>query len=120
MIEPEGFIQCIHDPVIAGENGTSYVFSTGTLIPFICSKDKTSWEYCGRVFGSNPAWTHAISPNRVDIWAPDISFFNNQWLFYCTVSNFGSKDSAIGLAANLTLNLKIPNFKIKKRVSYVI
>jgi beta-xylosidase len=72
LLEPEGFIQRIHDPVIAQEGGTYYVFSTGSLVPFICSKDKISWEFCGRIFKSNPAWTREINPNLVDIWAPDI------------------------------------------------
>lgn len=40
VIEPEGFIQRVHDPVIAQEHSTYYVFSTGSWIPFICSKDK--------------------------------------------------------------------------------
>src|SRR6188474_2770098 len=73
MLEPEGFTQRIHDPVIAHENGTYYVYSTGSLVPFICSADKLVWEFCGRVFEKNPAWTRDINPDLVDIWAPDIS-----------------------------------------------
>ncbi len=111
MIEPEGFIQRIHDPVIAHEADTYYVFSTGSRIPFICSKDKVVWEFCGRVFESNPAWTRDVNPNLVDIWAPDISFLNNQWHLYYAVSTFGSQDSAIGLATNATLDPKSPGYK---------
>ena len=104
MIEPEGFIQRVHDPVIAHENDTYYVFSTGSFVPFICSTDKVVWEFCGRVFKSNPAWTREINPNLVEIWAPDISFFNDQWHLYYAVSSFGSQNSAIGLATNVTLD----------------
>jgi len=111
MIEPEGFIQRIHDPVIAQENDTYYVFSTGSLIPFICSKDKVVWEFCGRVFESNPPWTRDVNPNLVDIWAPDISFFNNQWHLYYAVSSFGSQESGIGLATNTTLDPESPDYK---------
>jgi arabinan endo-1,5-alpha-L-arabinosidase len=111
MIEPEGFIQRIHDPVIAHETDTYYVFSTGSLIPFICSKDKVVWEFCGRVFESNPAWTRDVNPNLTDIWAPDISFFNNQWHLYYAVSSFGSQDSAIGLATNVSLDPESPDYK---------
>src|SRR5687767_9183438 len=111
MIEPEGFIQRIHDPVIAHENGTYYVFSTGSFVPFICSKDKVVWEFCGRVFKSNPAWTRDINPDLLDIWAPDISFFNNQWQLYYAVSSFGSQNSAIGLATNATLDPKSPDYE---------
>jgi arabinan endo-1,5-alpha-L-arabinosidase len=111
MIEPEGFIQRIHDPVIVHEADTYYVFSTGSRIPFICSKDKVVWEFCGRVFESNPAWTRDINPNLVDIWAPDISFFNHQWHLYYAASNFGSQDSAIGLVTNATLNPESPDYQ---------
>jgi len=110
-IEPEGFIQRVHDPVIAHENDTYYVFSTGSLIPFICSKDKITWEFCGRVFESNPAWTREVNPNLVDIWAPDISFFNDRWHLYYAVSSFGSQESAIGLATNVTLDPESPDYK---------
>jgi arabinan endo-1,5-alpha-L-arabinosidase len=104
VIEPEGFTQRIHDPVIAHEGDTYYVFSTGSFVPFICSNDKVTWEFCGRAFKNNPAWTRDINPNLVDIWAPDISFFNNQWHLYYAVSTFGSQNSAIGLATNVTLD----------------
>jgi arabinan endo-1,5-alpha-L-arabinosidase len=110
-IEPEGFIQRIHDPVIAHEVDTYYVFSTGSRIPFICSKNKVNWEFCGRVFENNPAWIWDINPSLTDIWAPDISYFNNQWHLYYSASNFGSQNSAIGLATNVTLDPKSPNYK---------
>ena len=111
MLEPQGFIQHIHDPVIAHAGDTYYVFSTGSRIPFICSKDKVVWEFCGRIFESNPAWTREINRDLVDIWAPDISFFNDRWHLYYAVSNFGSQNSAIGLATNVTLDLESPDYK---------
>ena len=111
MLEPEGFIQRIHDPVIAHENNTYYVFSTGSLVPFICSSDKVVWEFCGRVFKSNPLWTREINPDLVDIWAPDISFFEGQWHLYYAVSSFGSQNSAIGLATNVTLDPESPQYE---------
>ena len=111
MIEPEGFIQRIHDPVIAHENDIYYVYSTGSRIPFICSADKVVWEFCGRIFESNPAWTREINRDLVDIWAPDISFFNNRWHLYYAVSSFGSQDSAIGLATNAALDPESPEYK---------
>ena len=111
MIEPEGFIDRIHDSVIAHEGDTYYVFSTGSRIPFICSKDKVVWEFCGRVFEKNPAWTRDVNPNLGDIWAPDISFYNKQWHLYYAVSSFGSQDSAIGLATNATLDPNHPDYE---------
>lgn len=109
-LEPEGFIQRVHDPVIAQEGGTYYVFSTGSRIPITCSPDKITWEFCGRVFERNPAWTRDINPNLTDIWAPDISFYNNQWHLYYAVSNFGTQNSAIALATNSTLDPQSPDY----------
>ncbi len=74
MLEPEGFIQQIHDPVIAHEQDRYYVFSTGSRMPIICSQDMLVWEFCGRVFQRNPAWFREVNPDLPDIWAPDISF----------------------------------------------
>jgi len=111
QIEPEGFIQRIHDPVIAHENNRYYVFSTGKRIPFICSEDMVTWEFCGSVFDRNPNWTREINPDLVDIWAPDISYFNDRWHLYYAVSSFGSQNSAIGLATNLTLDPDHPDYQ---------
>src|SRR5690349_15238528 len=90
MLEPQGFIQRTHDPVIAREGHTYYVFSTGSLIPFLCSTDKINWEFCGRVLEKAPAWVREINPNLVGLWATDISYFTEQWHLYYAASNFGS------------------------------
>jgi arabinan endo-1,5-alpha-L-arabinosidase len=111
MLEPEGFVQRIHDPVIAYEDGTYYVFSTGGRIPFICSKDKIIWEHCGRVFDRNPPWAYEVNPELPDLWAPDISFFNGRWHLYYAASNFGTQNSAIGLATNSTLDPQSPDYE---------
>ena len=110
MIEPEGFFQRVHDPVIAKENGKYYVYHTGSLIPFLCSPNMKVWEFCGRVFEKNPAWSSEINPNLTDIWAPDISYFNDKWHLYYAVSSFGSQNSAIGLATNVTLDPNSPDY----------
>jgi len=111
LIELEGQIQQIHDPVMAVEDGTYYVFSTGRRIPVICSPNKITWESCGRVFERNPAWTRDINQNLADIWAPDISYFNDRWHLYYAASNFGTQNSAIGLATNATLDPESPDFE---------
>jgi len=110
-LEPQGFIQRVHDPVIARENGKYYVFHTGSRIPFICSEDLTTWEFCGRVFENNPDWTREINPSLTDIWAPDISYFNDRWYLYYAVSTFGSQNSAIGVATNQTLDPSSPDYE---------
>jgi arabinan endo-1,5-alpha-L-arabinosidase len=75
LLEPTGFIQRIHDPVIAKEGDTYYVFSTGSRLIVICSQDLIEWVWCGRVFAENPAWLTAAVPGVADLWAPDISYF---------------------------------------------
>ena len=111
LIEPEGQIQQIHDPVMAFEDGMYYVFSTGRRLPVICSSDKITWESCGRVFERNPVWTRDINQNLADLWAPDISYFNDRWHLYYAASNFGTQNSAIGLATNATLDPESPDFE---------
>jgi len=115
IIEPEGFFQRVHDPVIAHEGETYYIFHTGSRIPFLCSPDKVTWEFCGRVFERNPDWTSEVNKDLVDIWAPDISYFNNKWHLYYAVSTFGSQNSAIGLATNVTLDPQSPNYAWQDR-----
>lgn len=110
-LEPAGQIQQIHDPVMAFADDMYYVFSTGRRIPVICSPDKITWENCGRVFFRNPAWTRDINPNLADIWAPDISYFNDRWHLYYAASNFGTQNSAIGLATNATLDPESADFE---------
>ena len=110
-LDLQGFIQRVHDPVMSKENNKYYVFHTGSRIPFVCSNDMITWEFCGRIFDQNQPWFRDINPDLVDIWAPDISYFNNLWHIYCAISNFGSQNSAIGLVTNTTLDPKAPNYK---------
>ncbi len=111
ILDLQGFIQRTHDPMIVKENGKYYVYSTGSRIPFICSSDMLNWEFCGRVFEKNLDWFRDINPNLVDIWAPDVTYFNNQWYLYYAISNFGEQNSAIALATNTTLDPKSPQYK---------
>lgn len=111
MLELDGFVQKVHDPVIAKEDGVYYVFSTGGRLFVTCSKDMLHWEFCARVFDKNASWVHDVNPDLVDMWAPDISFYNGEWHLYYAVSNFGSQDSAIGLATNKTLDPARPDYE---------
>lgn len=110
MIEPEGFTQRIHDPVLAKEGDTYYVFSTGSRLIVICSKDLTVWEWCGRVFEDTPRWVKEAVPGVGDLWAPDIAFFNGKWHLYYAGSTFGENGSVIGLATNRTLDRESPDY----------
>lgn len=103
-LELTGFTQRIHDPVMAKEGDTYYVFSTGSRIIVICSQDMHEWEWCGRVFERTPGWVSDAIPGIKDLWAPDISFFNGKWHLYYAGSIFGTNQSVIGLATNVTLD----------------
>lgn len=95
----------IHDPVLAKEGDTFYLFSTGPGITFYSSKDLIHWRAEGRVFPGNPSWALSVSPSfNGHIWAPDIIHHNNKFYLYYSVSAFGKNTSAMGVTVNKTLN----------------
>jgi arabinan endo-1,5-alpha-L-arabinosidase len=110
-LQPEGFVQRIHDPVIAKEGETYYVFSTGSRLIVICSQDKVVWAWCGRVFERNPRWVEDAVPGVMDLWAPDIVYLNGKWHLYYSGSTFGSNRSVIGLATNVTLDAERADYQ---------
>jgi arabinan endo-1,5-alpha-L-arabinosidase len=95
-----GWATVVHDPAVARDGDTYYLFGTGAGIPIWTSHDRNSWQPAGTVF----------SVDRVP-WAPDISFFAGTWHLYYAVSTFGSKNSTIGLATNPTLDQGDPRYK---------
>ena len=109
IIEPAGYVKA-HDPVMAKDGDRYYVFTTGSRIPILCSKDMTTWEFCGRVFKETPKWVRDAIPGIGDLWAPDISFINGKWRLYYAGSTFGKSRSVIGLVTNTTLNPDDPKY----------
>ncbi len=106
----------VHDPVIMREGDTFYVFCTGGgrrtgVTPIRCSKDMYNWTLCGYVFDQLPEWVREEVPRARDAWAPDISYYNGKYHLYYSVSSFGVNDSAIGLAANVTLDPNSPDYE---------
>jgi arabinan endo-1,5-alpha-L-arabinosidase len=107
----------VHDPVIIFEDDTFYVFSTGGgrrsggVIPIRCSKDLFNWTLCGYVFEGLPEWVSEEVPRARGAWAPDISYYNGKYHLYYSVSSFGSRNSAIGLVTNKTLDPNSPDYK---------
>ncbi|MCD2323069.1 arabinan endo-1,5-alpha-L-arabinosidase [Sphingomonas sp. IC-56] len=102
-----------HDPVIARDGDTYYVFGTGhgeRLVETKSSKDLTHWTAGAPVFTKMPDWALKAVPGTNGMWAPDIAFVNGRWRLYYSVSTFGSNRSAIGMATNATLDPKSPNF----------
>ena len=129
-----GDIAGTHDPSIAEDHGTYYVFATGAAyaprpqgapmpapdsprpqpigqFPIRCSTDLLAWKRCGAVFPGIPDWIKAMSPKTPELWAPDISFFDGQYHLYYAFSVFGKNTSGIALATNVTLDPTSPNYK---------
>jgi len=102
----------VHDPVMAKEGDTYYLFCTGMGISQWSSKDLTNWKREEPVFSEAPKWAvEAIPTFKGHIWAPDISFYKGKYYLYYSVSAFGKNTSAIGLATNTTLNPSNPEYK---------
>jgi arabinan endo-1,5-alpha-L-arabinosidase len=104
-----------HDPSIAREGSTYYVFATTSRadegqFPIRCSTDLLAWTLCGHVFDKIPAWIHEASPKTRNLWAPDISFFQGKFHLYYAYSAFGVNTSGIALATNGTLDPKNPRY----------
>ncbi|MFP5209508.1 MAG: arabinan endo-1,5-alpha-L-arabinosidase [Acidobacteriota bacterium] len=98
-----------HDPSIAHEGNTYYVFATTAnankgQLPIRCSHDLHAWQMCGYVFDRIPAWIHEASPATKGLWAPDISYFHGEYHLYYAYSHFGLNTSGIALATNQTLD----------------
>ncbi|MGP7797141.1 arabinan endo-1,5-alpha-L-arabinosidase [Sphingomonas sp. CLY1604] len=111
-----GDIAPVHDPVIAREGDTYYIFATGGaverggFIPVRSSKDLLTWTASGAAVPALPRWATAAIPGARDMWAPDIAFVNGRWRLYYSVSTFGSNRSAIGLLTSPTLDPKAPRY----------
>lgn len=123
-----------HDPSIAKDGETYYVFATGAAtpaahtpapadaaakvssepvaqLPVRCSMDLKLWTRCGAVFPSMPKWIHETSPSTKELWAPDISYFDRLFHLYYAFSAFGKNTSGIALATNETLDPASPKYK---------
>jgi arabinan endo-1,5-alpha-L-arabinosidase len=107
-----------HDPGMIHQGQTYYVFSTGDErglnegnILIRKSSDLSYWQLVGTVFQTIPAWiTEELGTRPPNLWAPDISFFNGKYYLYYAGSTFGSNNSVIGLATNVTLDPKSPDY----------
>lgn len=97
----------VHDPVLAYEDGTYYLFSTGWGLQHATSRDRKTWTV--QPFGliNEPAWTHDSIPApefKSHLWAPDILWWRGQWWLTYSCSTFGKNTSAIGLMTSPTLD----------------
>lgn len=99
----------VHDPVMAKDGDTYYVFSTGPGITYYQSTDRLNWQLSGRVFKDEPSWAQRVAPGfGGHLWAPDIIKKDGLFYLYYSVSAFGKNTSGIGVTVNKTLD---PNSK---------
>lgn len=104
----------VHDPVVAEQDGTYYLFNTGRGISVHSSEDLEEWKRLPSVFSEKPEWTdEVVAGFENHIWAPDIFFHKDTWYLYYSVSSFAKNTSAIGVATNKTLNPDDENFQWK-------
>jgi arabinan endo-1,5-alpha-L-arabinosidase len=109
MLPLQGNIAPVHDPAVIREKNIYYLFCTGGqngrgVIPIRTSTDMRTWQNAGFVFNTLPEWATREVPAARNAWAPDISFYSGKYHLYYSVSSFGSRNSAIGLATARTLD----------------
>ncbi|MDR1557497.1 MAG: arabinan endo-1,5-alpha-L-arabinosidase [Tannerellaceae bacterium] len=101
-----------HDPVMAKEGDTYYVFTTGRGVSRLATKDLKTWEALPPVFAEPPAWIAEVLPgSRGSFWAPDIIYHQGKWHLFYASSAFGKNTSVIGHATSPTLDPQSPNHK---------
>ena len=95
----------VHDPVMIKAGSTYYIFATGNGVSVKTSTDRITWRNAGRAFASAPSWHAQQVPGaEASLWAPDISFRDGKFWLYYSISTFGSRVSAIGLATAASLD----------------
>lgn len=101
----------VHDPVMAEENGTWHLFTTGFGIGHLTSTDRIHWQFAPSPLNPVPQWAmEAVPGYRGHTWAPDIQHVRGQWYLYYSCSTFGKNTSAIGVLTTPTLDPTSPQF----------
>ena len=95
----------VHDPVMAYEDSTYYLFSTGHGIQQMTSADRKSWTVSQQpVMTVIPRWTRDSVPGfNHHVWAPDVIRWHDRWWLAYSCSTFGKNTSAIGLLSTPSL-----------------
>lgn len=89
----------VHDPVMAYEDSTYYIFATGMGIQKMTSTDCKNWMvHTEPVMSVIPQWAHDSVPGFTHhVWAPDVIQWHGRWWMAYSCSTFGKNGSAIGL-----------------------
>ncbi len=115
VIPVTGAVEGTHDPSMARDGRTWYVFATGKApeggqFAVRCSEDLKAWRRCGQVFADIPAWIKERSPKTTELWAPDVQRVGDEYRMYYAYSLFGKNTSGIGLAVTKTLDPASPQY----------
>jgi arabinan endo-1,5-alpha-L-arabinosidase len=100
----------VHDPAIAKEGDTFYLFFTHGGIRVRTSTDLVQWETAPDAIHPFPDWALEYTGGKEDMWAPDVSWWGGRWHLYYAVSTYASRHSAIGHATSPTLDPSKPGF----------
>jgi len=101
----------VHDPVLAKDGDTYYMFMTGNGVSTMVSKDLKSWTFGKPVFTQTPEWTKEKLPGfRGHMWAPDVIFYKGRYHVFYSCSAFAKNTSMIGHASTKTLNPESPDY----------
>lgn len=94
-----------HDPTMAYENGSWWLYQTGEGIYGKYSANGLAWDGLPSVFPNGLSWwkTYVPGQSNNDVWAPDVRTYNGRVYLYYSISTFGSRVSAIGLASASSL-----------------
>lgn len=95
-----------HDPsTIVKQKGVYWTFATGPGVSSLRSTDLVHWERGPAVLSKPPGWIKDVVPTqRGYFWAPDVIEQGGRFLLFYSVSAFGKRTSAIGLASASTLD----------------
>jgi arabinan endo-1,5-alpha-L-arabinosidase len=106
-----------HDPALAHDGDTWYVYSTGNgtiadgNIQIRSSTDGSHWRYAGEVWREKPEWLTEAVPGVDNLWAPELIEHDGTWYLYYAASTFGKNTSVIALATNTTLDPDDPDYE---------
>jgi arabinan endo-1,5-alpha-L-arabinosidase len=101
----------IHDPAMIKMDDTYYVYSSSKSGSFYSSPDMRNWTFAGTVFEEIPAWLTEAIPVADHIGAPDISYYNDQYVLFYQSHKPDTCNAATGYATNQSLNPADPNYE---------
>ena len=96
----------VHDPVMAKDGDTYFLYATGMGIQQMTSKDRQTWTVLPQpVMSVIPGWTTDSVPGfGSHVWAPDVIQWHGKWWIAYSCSTFGKNGSAIGLLSTRSLH----------------